>query len=74
LFCRPLQASRHQPILRWPTPDEKDGEAVSHLLRLKCRECGRTYAPEPVAAFPTASQLCGAGELLAERLDKGRSR
>jgi threonine synthase len=23
---------------------------VSYLLHLKCRECGRTYAPEPIAA------------------------
>lgn len=28
----------------------KDRGAVSYLLHLKCRECGRTYAPEPIAA------------------------
>jgi threonine synthase len=28
----------------------EDGGAVSYLQHLKCRECGRTYAPEPIAA------------------------
>lgn len=28
----------------------RDGGAVTYLLHLRCRECGRTYAPVPVAA------------------------
>jgi threonine synthase len=28
----------------------KEGKTVSYLLHLKCRECGRTYPPNPIAA------------------------
>jgi threonine synthase len=28
----------------------KEGKAVNYLVHLKCRECGRTYKPDPIAA------------------------